>query len=145
MVHVIGLTGGIASGKSTVGKLLVARGAAVVDADQLARKIVEPGQPALVEIIARFGAGILTSEGTLDRKRLGAIVFSDPAALAAQGTPLVVAMTKSDKLPKNKRFPEVKKARAELGVTRDPICVSTLDSVDDSGVPALWKALFGLL
>jgi len=65
--------------------------------------------------------------------------------LAAQGTPLVVAMTKSDKLPKNKRFPEVKKARAELGVTRDPICVSTLDSVDDSGVPALWKALFGLL
>lgn len=82
MAHVIGLTGGIASGKSTVGKLLAARGAAVVDADQLARKIVEPGQPALVEIIARFGAGILTSEGTLDRKRLGAIVFSDPAALA---------------------------------------------------------------
>ncbi len=82
VVHVIGLTGGIASGKSTVGKMLAARGAAVVDADQLARKIVEPGQPALVEIIARYGAAILTSEGTLDRKRLGKIVFSDPAALA---------------------------------------------------------------
>ncbi|MCX5744051.1 MAG: dephospho-CoA kinase [Proteobacteria bacterium] len=82
MVHVIGLTGGIASGKSTVGRLLAARGAAVVDADQLARKVVEPGQPALVDIVARFGGAILTAEGTLDRKRLGSIVFADPAALA---------------------------------------------------------------
>ena len=54
-VHVIGLTGGIASGKSTVAKLLIARGAAVVDADQLARQVVEPGQPALAELVARFG------------------------------------------------------------------------------------------
>ncbi len=79
-VHVIGLTGGIASGKSTVARLLVARGAAVVDADQLARQVVEPGQPALAELVARFGAAILTPEGRLDRKRLGAIAFADPAA-----------------------------------------------------------------
>ncbi len=78
--YVIGLTGGIASGKSTVAKLLVDKGALVVDADQLARAIVEPGQPALAELVARFGAAILTPEGELDRKRLGAIAFADPAA-----------------------------------------------------------------
>lgn len=81
-VHVIGLTGGIASGKSTVAKLLAARGAALVDADQLSRQVVEPGQPALAELVARFGAAILTTEGRLDRKRLGAIAFADPAARA---------------------------------------------------------------
>jgi dephospho-CoA kinase len=81
-VHVIGLTGGIASGKTTVAGLLAARGAAVVDADRLARQVVEPGQPALAELVARFGAAILTSDGQLDRKRLGAIAFADPAARA---------------------------------------------------------------
>jgi len=84
-VHVIGLTGGIASGKSTVARLLAERGAAVVDADQLARQVVEPGQPALAELVARFGTAILTPEGTLDRKRLGAIAFSDPVARADLG------------------------------------------------------------
>ena len=78
--NVIGLTGGIASGKSTVGKLLAGKGALVVDADQLARAVVEPGQPALAELVARFGAAILTPEGRLDRKRLGAIAFADPEA-----------------------------------------------------------------
>jgi len=77
---VIGLTGGIASGKSAVAKLLVERGAAVVDADLLARKVVEPGQPALAELVARFGAAILAADGQLDRKRLGAIAFADEAA-----------------------------------------------------------------
>jgi dephospho-CoA kinase len=83
--YVIGLTGGIASGKSTVAKLLVDKGALVVDADQLARAVVEPGQPALAELVARFGAAILTPEGQLDRKRLGAIAFADPAARADLG------------------------------------------------------------
>jgi dephospho-CoA kinase len=83
--YVIGLTGGIASGKSTVAKLLVDKGALVVDADQLARAVVEPGQPALAELVARFGAAILTPEGHLDRKRLGAIAFADPAARADLG------------------------------------------------------------
>jgi dephospho-CoA kinase len=83
--HVIGLTGGIASGKSTVARLLVDLGATVIDADQLARQIVDPGQPALAELVARFGAAILTPDGQLDRKRLGAIAFSDPAARADLG------------------------------------------------------------
>ena len=82
---VIGLTGGIASGKSTVARMLKERGAAVIDADQLARKIVEPGQPALAELVARFGAAILTADGQLDRKRLGAIAFADEAARADLG------------------------------------------------------------
>jgi len=81
-VHVIGLTGGIASGKSTVSRMLAERGAAIVDADLLARQVVEPGQPALAELVARFGTGILTPDGVLDRKRLGAIAFSDPVARA---------------------------------------------------------------
>jgi dephospho-CoA kinase len=81
-VHVIGLTGGIASGKSTVARMLAERGAAVVDADLLARQVVEPGQPALAELVARFGASIISPDGQLDRKRLGAIAFADPAARA---------------------------------------------------------------
>lgn len=81
-MHVIGLTGGIASGKSTVARMLAERGAAVVDADLLARQVVEPGQPALAELVARFGTAILTPEGVLDRKRLGTIAFGDPVARA---------------------------------------------------------------
>lgn len=81
----IGLTGGIASGKSTVARMLRERGAAIVDADLLARQVVEPGQPALAELVARFGMQILTPEGALDRKRLGAIAFSDAAARADLG------------------------------------------------------------
>jgi dephospho-CoA kinase len=85
VVQVIGLTGGIASGKSTVARMLAERGAAIVDADQVARQVVEPGQPALAELVARFGPAILTPEGELDRKRLGAIAFSDPVARADLG------------------------------------------------------------
>jgi dephospho-CoA kinase len=85
MTKVLGLTGGIASGKSAVGELLRARGAVIVDADQLARKVVEPGQPALAELVARFGAEILDADGGLDRKKLGARVFADPAARAEVG------------------------------------------------------------
>ena len=80
VAHVIGLTGGIASGKSTVARLLAERGAAIVDADRLARQVVEPGQPALAELVARFGPAILAADGTLDRKQLAAIAFTDAAA-----------------------------------------------------------------
>ena len=76
---IIGLTGGIATGKSTVAAMLGERGAAIVDADRVAREVVEPGQPALREIVNRFGPGILNEDGTLNRKKLGEIVFSDPA------------------------------------------------------------------
>ncbi len=82
-VRVIGLTGGIASGKSTVAAMLRELGAPVVDADLLARQVVAPGSPALAEIAARFGNGVLTAAGELDRKKLGDIVFGDPAARKA--------------------------------------------------------------
>jgi dephospho-CoA kinase len=83
--RVIGLTGGIASGKSAVSALLRARGAAVVDADEIARQVVAPGQPALAELVARFGAEMLLPSGVLDRKKLGALVFADPQARADLG------------------------------------------------------------
>ncbi|WOP20229.1 dephospho-CoA kinase [Raineyella sp. LH-20] len=76
----IGLTGGIGSGKSTVARLLAERGALVVDADALAREVVEPGTPGLAAVRTRFGAGVVRSDGSLDRAALGAIVFADPAA-----------------------------------------------------------------
>lgn len=80
-MRVIGLTGGIGCGKSTVAALVRARGIPVVDADDLARRIVEPGTPALAEISRTFGEETLTPDGRLDRKRLANIVFSDPTAL----------------------------------------------------------------
>ena len=75
----VGLTGGIATGKSTVSAMLRGLGCVVIDADQLARAVVEPGEPALAAIVAEFGRGVLQSDGTLDRKKLGAVVFADPA------------------------------------------------------------------
>ncbi len=80
---VIGLTGGIASGKSTVASMLRALGAQIVDADQLARDVVEPGRPALAEIVDRFGPDMLDADGRLDRKRMAERVFSDAKARAA--------------------------------------------------------------
>lgn len=77
---VIGLTGGIASGKSTVARLLRELGVAVIDADQLAREVVAKGTDGLREIIDTFGAGVLDSAGDLDRAKLGQIVFDDPSA-----------------------------------------------------------------
>lgn len=81
-VITVGLTGGIGSGKSAVSRLLVQRGAVLVDADVVAREVVEPGTPALVDIVEAFGEDVLQPDGTLDRPALGARVFSDPEALA---------------------------------------------------------------
>jgi dephospho-CoA kinase len=78
----VGLTGGIGSGKSTVADLLVERGAELIDADQIAREVVEPGRPAHGALVERFGPGILATDGTLDRPAVAAVAFSDPAALA---------------------------------------------------------------
>ena len=75
----VGLTGGIASGKSLVAAELAARGAIIIDADVLAREVVEPGTPALAAIVKRFGSQVLT-DGQLDRSWLGEIVFADPLA-----------------------------------------------------------------
>jgi dephospho-CoA kinase len=81
MAYRIGLTGNIACGKSTVGQLLVAHGAEYVDADRLVHVLMEPGRPENEQIVARFGPEVRAADGTIDRPRLGAIVFSDPAAL----------------------------------------------------------------
>ncbi|MFC7430341.1 MULTISPECIES: dephospho-CoA kinase [unclassified Agrococcus] len=78
-MRLIGLTGGIAAGKSTVAARLAERGAVVLDADRVAREVVEPGEPALDAIVERFGAHVVV-DGALDRPALGAIVFADPEA-----------------------------------------------------------------
>jgi dephospho-CoA kinase len=77
-VRIWGLTGNIGSGKSTVGRMLAERGIPVVDADRVAREVVEPGQPALRDIASRF-PGVLHPDGSLDRRALAARVFADPA------------------------------------------------------------------
>ncbi|ANW20715.1 dephospho-CoA kinase [Streptomyces clavuligerus] len=79
----VGLTGGIGAGKSEVSRLLESYGAVVIDADKIAREVVEPGTPGLAAVVESFGAGVLTPEGVLDRARLGSIVFADPERLAA--------------------------------------------------------------
>ncbi|WP_438294426.1 dephospho-CoA kinase [Streptomyces sp. HUAS TT7] len=78
----VGLTGGIGAGKSEVSRLLVSYGAVLIDADRIAREVVEPGTPGLAAVVEAFGPGILSADGTLDRPRLGGIVFSDPEKLA---------------------------------------------------------------
>jgi dephospho-CoA kinase len=79
----IGLTGNIASGKSTVAHLFAARGATIVDADALSRRAVEPGTPALRSIVARWGTGVLSPDGSLDRAALRHVVFDRPDELEA--------------------------------------------------------------
>lgn len=82
-MKVFGLTGGIASGKTTVARFFESRGVPVVYADYLARRAVEPGSDGLAAVVARFGDDVLAPDGSLDRKKLGAIVFEKPAELAA--------------------------------------------------------------
>ncbi len=75
----VGLTGSIATGKSTVSRMFAHLGARVLDADLLAREVVMPGQPAYLKIVEEFGQAVVQEDGTLDRKGLGAIVFAEPA------------------------------------------------------------------
>lgn len=76
-MKVLGLTGNIASGKSTVARMLERSGARIIDADLIAREVVEPEKPAWADIVRKFGPGILGADGTVDRRRLGEIVFAD--------------------------------------------------------------------
>src|SRR5262245_56521030 len=90
----VGLTGGIASGKSAVSRQLVELGCRLVDADRLAREVVAPGEPAWRAVVEEFGADIARPDGQLDRQRLGALVFADPArrkALEAITHPAILA------------------------------------------------------
>ena len=79
-MRIIGLTGGIATGKSSVARIMEALGGVIVDADQLAREAVSPGEPAYLSIVAEFGEGIVNPDRTINRQALGKIVFADPAA-----------------------------------------------------------------
>ncbi|MGW5659091.1 dephospho-CoA kinase [Streptomyces sp. NPDC003758] len=93
----VGLTGGIGSGKSEVSRLLVERGAVLIDADRIAREVVAPGTPGLAAVVEAFGEDILTADGSLDRPRLGSIVFADPDKLAVLNSivhPLVGARSR---------------------------------------------------
>jgi len=96
MSRLIGLTGGIACGKSAVSERLRARGAMIVDADQIAREVLAPGSDGLAQVVARWGAEILDAEGALDRACLGALVFDKPEerrALEAITHPLIAALS----------------------------------------------------
>lgn len=79
----IGLTGGIASGKSSVSEFLVSLGAILIDADQIAREVMLPGHPVLAAVAKQFGQGVLLEDGTLNRKKLGEFVFNHPEQLQA--------------------------------------------------------------
>jgi dephospho-CoA kinase len=79
----VGLTGGIGAGKSEVSRLFASYGAVVIDSDRIAREVVEPGTPGLAAVVAEFGEAVLAADGSLDRPKLGGIVFADPDRLKA--------------------------------------------------------------
>ena len=79
----VGLTGGIGSGKSTISSLLEGKGAIIIDADAIVREVQLPGSAVLTELVAKFGAGVLAADGSLDRQAVANIVFTDPEALKA--------------------------------------------------------------
>lgn len=93
----VGLTGGIGAGKSEVSRLLVEHGAVLIDADRIAREVVAPGTPGLAAVVEAFGEDVLTADGSLDRPKLGSVVFADPAKLAVLNSivhPLVGARSR---------------------------------------------------
>jgi dephospho-CoA kinase len=93
----VGLTGGIGAGKSEVSRLLVECGAVLIDADRIAREVVAPGTPGLDAVVAAFGKDVLAEDGSLDRPRLGSLVFADPEKLAVLNSivhPLVGARSR---------------------------------------------------
>lgn len=118
-MKMIGLTGGIGSGKSTVAKLLAEHGFSVVDADQLAREVVEPGQPALAELAEAFGQDVLLADGSLNRSELAARAFVDK-----ERTELLNAIThpRIQKL-RERRFQEAKDVGSDAVVYDMPLLV----------------------
>lgn len=127
MVTRIGLTGGIGSGKSTVARMLVERGARLVDADAIARQLMEPGQPALSAAVQAFGQEILNPDGSLNRPALAALVFADESkrqVLNGIVHPLVRAESAR----------QVEAARAELG--EDAVVVEDIPLLAETGQAA---------
>ncbi|QHY94939.1 Dephospho-CoA kinase [Streptomyces sp. S4.7] len=124
----VGLTGGIGAGKSEVSRLLVSYGAVLVDADKIAREVVEPGTPGLDAVVDAFGPGVLTADGRLDRPKLGSLVFSDSEKLATLNAivhPLVRA-----------RSAELEDAAGE-----DAIVVHDVPLLVESGLTGLYDVL----
>ncbi len=121
MAFSVALTGGIASGKTTVANLLAEHGALLIDSDQLAREVVEPGTPGLAQVVTRFGEQVLTQAGSLDRQALGEIVFADAAARADLNAIV---------------HPLVRRRRAELiaQAAADQIVVSVIPLLVETGL-----------
>ena len=121
MAFSVALTGGIASGKTTVANLLAEHGALLIDSDQLAREVVEPGTPGLAQVVTRFGEQVLTQTGRLDRQALGEIVFADAAARADLNAII---------------HPLVRRRRAELiaQAAADQIVVSVIPLLVETGL-----------
>ena len=117
----VALTGGIASGKTTVANLIAEHGALLIDSDQLAREVVEPGTPGLAQVVTRFGEQVLTQAGSLDRQALGDIVFADAAARADLNAIV---------------HPLVRRRRAELiaQAAADQIVVSVIPLLVETGL-----------
>ncbi|MFE2264756.1 dephospho-CoA kinase [Streptomyces griseosporeus] len=124
----VGLTGGIGAGKSEVSRLLVECGAVLVDADRIAREVVAPGTPGLAAVVEAFGEEILTEDGSLDRPRLGSIVFADPDKLAVLNAivhPLVGARSR-----------ELEQAAAE-----DAVVVHDVPLLTENGLAPLYDVV----
>jgi dephospho-CoA kinase len=129
-VHLFGLTGGIASGKSTVAARLRAHGVPVIDADSLAREVVQRGTEGLRAIVDAFGGGVLAHDGTLDRKALARVVFSDDAArrrLNAITHPLIGGLTA--------------RRAAELGARGEPLGCYEAALLVENGVADAFRPL----
>ncbi|MGW2459021.1 dephospho-CoA kinase [Streptomyces sp. NPDC001761] len=124
----VGLTGGIGAGKSEVSRLLVRHGAVLIDADRIAREVVEPGTPGLAAVVDAFGTDVLAADGSLDRPRLGSIAFADPDKLALLNSivhPLVGARSR-----------ELERAAAE-----DAVVVHDVPLLTENGLAPLYDVV----
>ncbi|EFL31415.1 dephospho-CoA kinase [Streptomyces viridochromogenes DSM 40736] len=124
----VGLTGGIGAGKSEVSRLLVERGAVLIDADRIAREVVAPGTPGLAAVVAAFGEQVLAADGSLDRPKLGSIVFADAAKLSTLNSivhPLVGARSR-----------ELEAAAAE-----DAVVVHDVPLLTENGLASLYDVV----
>ncbi|MFI8998299.1 dephospho-CoA kinase [Streptomyces sp. NPDC053542] len=124
----VGLTGGIGAGKSEVSRLLASYGAVIVDADKIAREVVEPGTPGLAAVVEAFGTDVLTPDGTLDRPKLGALVFADPDRLKALNAivhPLVGARS----------------AELEAAAGQDAVVVHDVPLLTENGLAPLYDTV----
>lgn len=129
IMKIIGLTGGIATGKSTVARLLAEHGARIIDADQLSREVVAPGSPLLAKVAELFGPEVISADGTLDRQGVRRLVFSDPArrrALEALLHPAIAALARI-------RLEEARQAGAPVAVYMAPLLIEAgaTDRVDE--------------